>query len=154
MDEEREFGREELLAAWLEWKRWSRAHPDLRTYFEARSRALSGAFGVDLDEAKEGWESRTRWHHDLFLTTAEDYNRVHNPFANYLEEGWESEFSDPHEARIRGAANRLLDAYWGLLLDLLASIWDLGPDRKVTAAALREHGFDPGAPAPDPADYW
>ena len=154
MGEEREFGREELLAAWLEWKRWSREHPDLSTYLAARSRALSGAFGVDLDEPTEGWDSRTTWHHGLFLTTSEDYNRVHNPFANYLEEGWESEFSDPHAARIRGAANRLLDAYWGLLLDLLASIWDLGPDRKVTAADLRQRGFDPGTPAPDPADHW
>jgi hypothetical protein len=59
MDEDREFGREELLAAWLEWKRWWRAHADLSAYLEARSRALSGAFGVDLDEQGEGWDSRT-----------------------------------------------------------------------------------------------
>lgn len=153
MDEERVFGREELLAAWLEWKRWSAAHPDLRAYFEARTRALSGAFGVDLEEPGQGSDSRRRCHHRLFLTTAKDYNGVHNPFGDYLVEGWESEFSDPHAARIRGTVNRLLDAYWGLLLDLLTSIWGLGPERKVTAAALRERGFDPSAPAPDPADY-
>jgi hypothetical protein len=153
-----EFRREDLLSAWLEWKRWSHAHVDLSTYYEARARALSAAFGVDLDELDErpgrpGWVRRL--HYELFRKTAECYNRVRSPFDDYLgEEGKEASFADPHEARIRSAADRLRDAYRDLLLDLIGAIWNLRPDQGVTAEALRDHGFDPSAPAPIPEDYW
>jgi hypothetical protein len=157
MEEERQFSREDLLSAWLEWKRWGNAHVDLRTYYEARVRALSAAFGVELDELEEG-PGRPAWirrcHYELFRKTAEDYNRVHNPFSDYFEEGPEAQFSVPHAARICSAADGLREAYRHLLLDLMDAIWNLGPDHRVTAEALRDHGFDPSAPAPDPVDYW
>lgn len=152
--EERQFSREDLLSAWLDWKRWSNAHVDLRTYYKARALALSAAFGVDLDEIPDEPASEKRWHYGLFRKTAEDYNGVHNPFSDYFVEGPESEFSVPHEARIRSAADGLRDGYRDLLLDLMTGIWDLRPDQRVSADALREHGFDPSAPAPIPEDYW
>ena len=59
------------------------------------------------------------------------------------------ELKAQHGPAIEAAEAALQTAYRALLLDLMQRLWGIGPDRRVSRDALREHGFDPDAPEPD-----
>ena len=50
---EEDFGVGDLLDAFLEKRRWSKAHPDLRDYHARRYAALAAALSADLDDPPE-----------------------------------------------------------------------------------------------------
>lgn len=171
------FDRRDLLHAWLQGLALAHAHEDLSTYYRARSTAMQAAFGVCLDKEShflsppEPWPSwvddslAARWPehargdrrplHLLLRETAREYQSTASPFAGWIEVPhliWV--LSMRHGAEIHKAIDRLTSAHIALMLDLLELMWGLTDAHTVHADALKAHGFDPTALAPDPEDYW
>ena len=148
----RDFDREDLLDAWLQARRLTDVHEDLRDYYVPRYRALSAALGIDLTSQPK--DPDARWIHRLFIKSAERSERLSSPFADYIEEGPEGGLYARHGAAIQDALDAAFEAYWALLLDCMREIWRIDERIAVSREDLLRHGFDPAAPAPDPVDYW
>ena len=55
---------------------------------------------------------------------------------------------------INAAGDALNDRLTDLLVDLIAEIYQIPPGLTTTDERLRQIGFDPAQPTPDPLDYW
>jgi len=179
--EEHLFDFRDLARAWSDMRRWAHAHDDLAGYHARRYRALSAAFGVDLDVPPAvappmpdwviAWQSRNEWTTrpaeahwweawprqllQLAAHAETSARSLASPFDDYLEAplvlmAAAELYGNAVATPVREARARIFD----MVVDLLAAVFPDAAARTVTPEALRAHGFDPGAPEPDPLDYW
>lgn len=142
----------EVVVAYLKFRRWESAHPDLVEFYGRRFHVVSELFGID----PTSFDERDSFDHGLryaFRCTADDYNQIHMPLSGYLEApDWLSEIAPPFRTRLRPLVDEQKTITFELLCALFVAIYgeiDIRIDDKV----LRRHGVD-DRKAPDPIDYW
>lgn len=150
--------REDLLDAWLDTRRYERAHDDLRLFHARRLEALQSALSTDLARGPReappsapGWflegapESqrpelssprRIRGLQLLFEAATVGLLSADSPFGGYLETPPAvAALYERHHRALRDAAQATERARRQLLLDLLELMWGLSPDVRVDRAA-------------------
>jgi hypothetical protein len=167
--------RDDLLSAWLDARRFEKAHDDLRDFHERRLNAMQAAFGVDLARGTGGTIATPAWlvetlreiapgrpieiarHHlmRLFDLATEGYLMTGSPFAAYLEAPPTiAALHQRHRRSFDQASDAVRSAHRALLLDLLELLWGLDAETRVDRAAVIANGFDPDEREPEPEDYW
>ncbi|MGE3795695.1 MAG: hypothetical protein AB7I38_17470 [Dehalococcoidia bacterium] len=166
--------REDLVSAWIDFRRYADKHPDLRDFHRRRYSAMATAFGVDLEAPPQQRAPDPPWLLDdlselqtthplprhttplvrLLNRTVEYLLASGSPFDGYLEAPPDIAvlyqrrghgFFEAHDMRRRACR--------ALLLDLVELIWGLGTEAVVDRSAVRVAGFDPDERAPEPEDY-
>jgi hypothetical protein len=145
-----EYGVRDLAHAMVAAHRWRNAAPELRDYHVALLRALRQALGAT---------SRDDSNHDGLQSLLDDTVSMlagsMSPFSQFLEapEAIVSLYQR-HGQTIAAAANDLSAALTDLLTDVITVRYGIPPDRVVPGEELRQFGFDPTTPVPDPLDFW
>lgn len=154
---------DDLVDAWLDYRRSSHSHPDLAGWSESRYAAMAKAFGADLDHPPDpppvppAWlASRLESLHDphplgalrggrwarhlhvFALRTEQKCRALGTPFSGFLEidatlQAVRSEFAPPIDHAIRDA-----NAHWrGMLVAIFAALHPDAADTTVNNDALK-----------------
>lgn len=148
----RTYTRADLVAAYLDARRWHNAAPELRDWHAARYEAIADIFGAQLDKPPADGDFA------LGLLVGEVVASIEgnrSPFSNHLEVP-ESfiPYIERNAARIAPLQARVADELRGMLADLVGDVWDAPAQAVVADAELRDRGHDPAAPEPDPFDFF
>jgi hypothetical protein len=167
-----EFTRRDLIEAYIDCQRHARAAAEKRDWHMRRYHALASAFDCLLEKPGDGpavpaswlashetplpfgpgiWaDPNARWSlHQLFVTTVDAYRSIDTPCSRFVDiPPAVLTMHSRHGGGIDERIAELREAYMLLIEDLVEAIWGIGPDRAITAAELRRHGFDPGERAP------
>jgi hypothetical protein len=170
------FGFDEFVEAWRDHRSFDNKHADLARFHENRYRAYRSAFRVDLyrpprpaphmpDWMKElrlgkvdGKELESSWAeqiHNFVLQVEDQANRLKSPWSGYLESTpplaiAKHRFGPTTTSAIENARSEFRSMSFALLKDLFPE----AAKTTLTLDVLRERGYDPQAPVPDPIDYW
>jgi hypothetical protein len=146
----------DLAEAMVAALRWRNADPVLRNYHAAKLAGLRGALGADPDaDARSLDRPGGRSLRYLLDATVAMLAADRSPFAGFLEAPREVvALYQRHGKAINAAGGALNDTLTELLKDLIVEIYKIPLTRTATDETLRQHGFDPYDPEPDPLDYW
>ena len=157
----------QFVGSWRDGHLYINAHSDLSEYYMARYRAYSTAFGVNLEQCPAGpldppaWMDLKRmgkWQptiHKFVLANEKRYRNVDTPFSGFLEAPREIHaVYERHGTRFNELCDATEQAASDMIVELLAVLFPEAAARRVTPNDIREAGFDPTEPAPDPMDYW
>jgi hypothetical protein len=151
-----ELGVRDLAEALVAARRWRNAVPELSNYHVRRLAALQGALGADADPdvvlSDRAGRGSIRY---LFDATVTMLAEARSPFAGFVAGPREVvELYQRHGRVINAAGDALNERLTDLLVDLIAEIYQIPPGVTTTDERLRQIGFDPAQPEPDPLDYW
>jgi hypothetical protein len=151
-----EYGVRDLAGAMVAKRRWHNAAPELRLYHSTKLTALQQALGADISAAASESSSLGNFAlQRLIDTTVMMLAGDRSPFAGFLEAPKEvAMMYQRHGGSIKSAGGALDEALTALLIDLIVEVYQVPIDRTIPGDALREHGFNPEVPEPDPFDYW
>jgi hypothetical protein len=151
-----EYGVRDLAAAMVADRRWQNATPDLRLYHSAKLAALQHALGVDGPADAAGFSGIGAFAlQRLIDVTVAMLAADRSPFAGFLEAPGEvATMYQRHGDTIDSAGRALDTALSALLTDLIIEVYQVPIELTVSDDALREYGFDPDVPEPDPLEYW
>jgi hypothetical protein len=146
----------DLAEAMVAALRWRNADPAPRNYHAAKLAGLRGALGADADADTRSLDRPGgRSLHYLLDATVAMLASARSPFAGYLEAPREVvTLYQRHGKAINAAGDTLNDTLIELLKDLIVEIYKIPRTRTVSDETLRQHGFNPEDPEPDPLDYW
>jgi hypothetical protein len=151
-----DFGVRDLAGAMVATRRWHNAAPEMRVYHSAKLAALQQALGADLSAAaSESSRLGAFALQGLIDMTVMMLAGDRSPFAGFLEAPSEvAMMYRRHGGSIKSAGDALDEALTALLIDLIVEVYQVPNERTVPGHVLREHGFNPEVPEPDPFDYW
>jgi hypothetical protein len=154
------YGVHDLVLALVDARRYQHAVPELQKHAFSRYNALTRAFGLEPDELpgpsgrREDDPPRGELS-ELLAASLRAYERLHSPFADYLEAPPRIlRLHRHHGPRLSAAYEDTRAALLDLLVDVVVLEHGLPPTATVDDDDLRDHGFDASQPAPDPDDYW
>jgi hypothetical protein len=144
-----EYGVRELAKSIVEARRWRNAVPDLRDYHSAKLAALRQALRADdTGLRRSGLDG-------LLGAAVDRLVQCSSPFDDFLEAPAPVvALHQRHGRDVDAAVAGLRGALLALLVDLITEGYAVPAGRTVTDEDLRQAGFDPRTPAPDPLDYW
>jgi hypothetical protein len=145
-----DFSLKDLMLARRDARRFRNAHPDLRDYHAGRADALGRAFGLEPGKTRGD-----RGLLSLLEATESQLDAVASPFERFLEAPKSVvALHRRHGEAITACIDALGGALVDLLIDLVADILQLDRGTTVSETAVRDCGFDPARPAPDPYEYF
>jgi len=136
----------------------------LRYFHKQRAIVMCAAFGVKLAarHIEMRWERGSEYdnrEHRYMIWVVNSFidlvNHAYPPFYGLLEAPMTvCKFLARHNKDINEVVYQLRSLYLDALTDALSQAYHIDPNRTVSDDDLRQHGWDPTQPWPDPDDFW
>jgi len=152
---EKTYDYRDLIRTFIQKKRYEKAAPELRDYYDELYSVLSSFFGTDLDQMEQTEELKpdSPGYGRLFERCLESYLDASSPFGGYLEAPREiCDLYQAHGKKLKDLVEKYQDACFNLMCEIYVLVYGV-TDKKITSDDLRKLGFD-DSEEPDKLDYF